>query len=83
MIDQDPLAEEEIEELDQFLLNARGIEESMDVSTLDGFLTAIANRVPAFDQRRSFERVIRLSTAISAAPAAAAISMALTGSSLM
>ena len=30
-----------IEELDQFLLEADGIEESMNISTLDGFLTAI------------------------------------------
>ena len=27
---------------DHFLLDAEGIEESMDISTLDGFLTAIA-----------------------------------------
>ena len=39
--DQGPLTDEEIRELDQFLLDAEGIEESMDVSTLDGFLTAI------------------------------------------
>lgn len=38
---QGPLTEAEIEELDQFLLNVEGIEESMDISTLDGFLTAI------------------------------------------
>lgn len=38
---QGPLTDAEIEELDQFLLNAEGIEESMDISTLDGFLTAI------------------------------------------
>jgi uncharacterized protein len=36
-----PLTDEEIQELDQFLLEAEGIEESMDISTLDGFLTAI------------------------------------------
>ena len=35
------LTDEEIEELDQFLLDAEGLEESMDISTLDGFLTAI------------------------------------------
>lgn len=35
------MTDEEIEELDQFLLDSEGIEESMDVSTLDGFLTAI------------------------------------------
>ncbi len=40
-INQGPLTDAEIEELDQFLLNAEGVEESMDVSTLDGFLTAI------------------------------------------
>ena len=38
---QGPLADEEIKELDQFLLDAEGIEDAMDVSTLDGFLTAI------------------------------------------
>ena len=32
---------EELEELDSFLLDADGIEESMDIATLDGFLTAI------------------------------------------
>jgi uncharacterized protein len=31
----------EIEELDRFLLDVEGIEESMDMATLDGFLTAI------------------------------------------
>ena len=36
-----PLTDEEIHDLEQFLLDAEGIEESMDVSTLDGFLTAI------------------------------------------
>lgn len=40
-LDQGPLTDEEIEELDQFLLDAEGIDESMDVSMLDGFLTAI------------------------------------------
>jgi len=39
--DQGPLSHEEIQELDQFLLESEGIEESMDISTLDGFLTAI------------------------------------------
>ena len=39
--DQGPLNEADIEELDQFLLNTEGIEKSMDISTLDGFLTAI------------------------------------------
>jgi uncharacterized protein len=38
---QGPLTDEEIKELDQLLLDAEGIEESMDISTLDGFLTAI------------------------------------------
>ena len=42
MLNQGPLTDEEINELDQFLLDTEGIEESMDVSTLDGFLTAIA-----------------------------------------
>jgi uncharacterized protein len=41
-LDHGALNDEEIRELDQFLLDAEGIEESMDVSTLDGFLTAIA-----------------------------------------
>lgn len=41
VLDQGPLTDEEIEELDRFLLDAEGIPESMDVSTLDGFLTAI------------------------------------------
>ena len=39
--DQGPLTDEEIQELDKFLLDAEGIEESMEISTLDGFLTAI------------------------------------------
>jgi len=38
---QGPLNDEEFQELDAFLLDAEGIDESMDVSTLDGFLTAI------------------------------------------
>lgn len=38
---QGPLSEAEIRELDRFLLDAEGIEESMDVATLDGFLTAV------------------------------------------
>lgn len=41
MLNQGPLTDEEIEELEQFLLHAEGLEESMDISTLDGFLTAI------------------------------------------
>ena len=40
-VPENPLTDAEIEELDQFLLYAAGIEESMDVATLDGFLTAI------------------------------------------
>jgi uncharacterized protein len=42
-LDQEPLTDEEIEELDQFLLDADGIEESMNISMLDGFLTAIVS----------------------------------------
>jgi uncharacterized protein len=38
---QDPLSDKEIEELDDFLLDAEGIDESMNVSMLDGFLTAL------------------------------------------
>ena len=38
---QDPLSDQEIEELDDFLLDAEGIDESMNVSMLDGFLTAL------------------------------------------
>ena len=41
MLSQGPLTDDEIKEIDQFLLDAEGIEESMDISTLDGFLTAI------------------------------------------
>ena len=41
MLNPGPLTNAEIEELDQFLLDAEEIEEAMDVSTLDGFLTAI------------------------------------------
>jgi uncharacterized protein len=40
-LDQGPLTDEEISELDDFLLDAAGLEEPMDISTLDGFLTAI------------------------------------------
>jgi len=43
MLNPGPLTEEEIEELDQFLLYAEGAEESMDISTLDGFLTAVVS----------------------------------------
>jgi uncharacterized protein len=38
---QGPLSDEEIQELDRFLLDTPDLEESMDISTLDGFLTAI------------------------------------------
>ncbi len=41
MLDTGPLTDDEIQELDRFLLEAEGLEESMDVSALDGFLTAI------------------------------------------
>ena len=41
MLGPGPLTDEELDELDQFLLHAEGLEESMDISTLDGFLTAI------------------------------------------
>ena len=41
MLSADTLTDAEVEELDKFLLNEKGIEESMDISTLDGFLTAI------------------------------------------
>ena len=41
LMNQGPLTESEIEELDRFLLDSPGLEESMDISTLDGFLTAI------------------------------------------
>ena len=36
-----PLIDAEAEEIDQFLLEVEGLAESMDISTLDGFLTAI------------------------------------------
>lgn len=41
MLNKGPLTDEELQELDHFLMDAQGIEESMDISTLDGFLTAI------------------------------------------
>jgi uncharacterized protein len=41
VFNQGPLTDKEIRELDQFLLDAEGIPASMDISTLDGFLTAI------------------------------------------
>jgi len=39
--DEGPLTDAEIRELDQFLMDAEGIEDSMDISTFDGFVTAI------------------------------------------
>lgn len=36
-----PLTDEELDELNQFLLDAEGIENAMDVSTLDGFFAAL------------------------------------------
>ena len=41
MPSQDPLTDGELEELDRFLLDAEGIDESMDISMLDGFFAAI------------------------------------------
>jgi len=41
MLNQGPLTDTEIEELDVFLIDAEGIEEAMDIASLDGFLTAI------------------------------------------
>ena len=41
MLNKGPLTDEELQELDHFLMDAEGLEESMDISTLDGFLTAI------------------------------------------
>jgi len=38
---QEPLSDAEIAKLDQFLMHAPGTNEAMDVSMLDGFLTAI------------------------------------------
>ncbi len=38
---QDPLTDDELEELDRFLLDAEGIDESMDISMLDGFFAAV------------------------------------------
>ena len=43
MLNPAPLTEEEIKELDGFVLEAEGIEQSMDISTLDGFLTAVVS----------------------------------------
>jgi uncharacterized protein len=41
MPSQDPLTDDELEELERFLLDAEGIDESMDISMLDGFFAAI------------------------------------------
>jgi uncharacterized protein len=41
-MDQGPLTDKELEDLDNFLLNA-DLENSMDVSMLDGFLTAVVS----------------------------------------
>lgn len=43
MSSQDPLTDDELEELDRFLLDAEGIDESMDISMLDGFFAAIVS----------------------------------------
>ena len=50
-LDQGPLSDAEIDELDRFLLDAEGIDESMDIATLDGFLTA---SLPARSRRSAF-----------------------------
>ena len=41
MMNDKPLSDDEIEELDNFLVDGAGLEEAMDMATLDGFLTAI------------------------------------------
>ena len=41
ILNQSPLTDCEIEELDVFLMDSEGIEEAMDIASLDGFLTAI------------------------------------------
>ena len=41
MIDPSPLSDEELEELGRFLSETEGLEKAMNVSTLDGFLTAL------------------------------------------
>lgn len=41
MMNDKPLTEDEIQELDNFLLDGADLEEAMDIATLDGFLTAI------------------------------------------
>lgn len=41
MMPSDPLTDDELEELDRFLLNVEGVDESMDISMLDGYFAAI------------------------------------------
>ena len=41
LLNDGPLTDAEVEQLDLFLLEAEGIDEAMDLSTRDGFLTAI------------------------------------------
>lgn len=41
MMPRDPLTDDEFEELDSFLLDVEGVDESMDISMLDGFFAAI------------------------------------------
>jgi uncharacterized protein len=41
MMPRDPLTDDEFEELDRFLLDAEGVDESMDISMLDGYFAAI------------------------------------------
>jgi uncharacterized protein len=41
MMPRDPLTENEVEELDRFLLNVEGVDESMDISMLDGYFAAV------------------------------------------
>ena len=40
-MNEDALTDAELDELDRFLLDAEGIDESMDISMLDGFLAAV------------------------------------------
>ncbi len=42
-LEQGPLSDAELDELEQFLLDAEGIDDSMGLSTIDGFLTAIVS----------------------------------------
>jgi uncharacterized protein len=41
MMPSDPLTDDELAELDRFLLDVEGVDESMDLSMLDGYFTAI------------------------------------------